>query len=124
MTGPSIRNPDCFIDYLEFPSCDLKATRTFFENLLGWEFQEYGPDYIDFKSGSITGGFFKSEHSAAQDNGSVLVVLKHHDLGKLQNDVIELGGKISKEIFSFPGGCRFHFTEPAGNELAAWCPDD
>lgn len=113
---------DGIIDYVEFPSSDLASTKAFFEGLLGWKFQDYGPEYTDFKSGAISGGFFKSDRSAKQDEGSALVVFKHSNLEQFQIEVESNGGKITKEIFSFPGGRRFHFTEPAGNEFAVWCP--
>jgi uncharacterized protein len=108
------------IDYIEFPSADIQATRTFFEKLLGWKFEDYGPDYTSFQDGRIAGGFWHSAKCAGVAEGGVLVVLYHPRLEEIQKQVLALGGKITREIFSFPGGRRLHFREPGGNELAIW----
>jgi predicted enzyme related to lactoylglutathione lyase len=108
------------IDYIEFQGPDVQATRAFFEQLLGWKFEDYGPDYTSFSDGRIAGGFARSDRRAAVAGGSVLVVLYHPRLEEVQRRVTELGGRIVRDIFSFPGGRRFHFTEPSGNELAIW----
>jgi predicted enzyme related to lactoylglutathione lyase len=108
------------IDYIEFQSPDPHAARAFFERLLGWKFEDYGPDYTSFSDGRIAGGFRRSEKCGELSGGSVLVVLYHPRLEEVQRRVLELGGRIVREIFSFPGGRRFHFTEPSGNELAIW----
>lgn len=112
--------PDNSIDYLEFASRDLPATKAFFTALLGWSFQDYGPDYIAFEDGKMTGGFFHSETVATAAEGAPLVVLYHSDLPAAKARVEELGGTIKRDIFSFPGGSRFHFGEPGGNEFAVW----
>jgi uncharacterized protein len=108
------------IDYVEFPAADPQATRAFFERLLGWKFEDYGPDYTSFADGRIAGGFFRSGQRATAAGGSALVVLYHPRLEEIRQKVIELGGQVVRDIFSFPGGRRFHFTEPSGNELAIW----
>ena len=112
--------PDNSIDYLEFPSKDLQATKTFFSALAGWNFQDYGPEYVAFDDGKATGGFYLSEAISSADSGAPLVVLYHSDLEATQAKVIELGGVITKEIFAFPGGRRFQFAEPGGSEFAFW----
>lgn len=106
------------IDYLEFPAIDIAATKKFYTNVFGWEFVDYGPDYTAFKDGRLNGGFAKTEH--APQAGGALVVIYAIALEALEKAVINAGGKIKKEIFSFPGGRRFHFTDPNGNELAVW----
>ena len=111
------------IDYIEFQAADVQATRRFFEQLLGWKFEDYGPDYTSFQDGRIAGGFSRSDKRCTLEGGSVLVVLYHPRLEEIRQRVLELGGLISKEIFSFPGGRRFHFIEPSGNELAIWSED-
>lgn len=108
------------INYVEFPARDLAATKTFFAEAFGWTFQDYGPDYTAFSNAGLEGGFFTSELAARPQSGSVLIVLYSHTLEATQEKIIAAGGTIVQEIFSFPGGRRFHFTEPSGNELAVW----
>src|SRR5437868_3280882 len=100
------------IDYIEFQAADLAATRRFFEQLFGWTFTDYGPDYTSFNDGRIAGGFARGHGSSTVDRGGVLVVFYHPRLEEIRDRVAEIGGKISKGIFSFPGGRRFHFVEP------------
>ena len=108
------------IDYIEIPARDPAAAQAFFEGLFGWEFESYGPDYIAFNDGRMAGGFFRSSLVVSTDAGSVLIVFYLADLGAGCKRVVELGGTIKKEIFSFPGGRRFHFTDTNGNEYAVW----
>ncbi len=108
------------INYVELPARDLSATRTFLEAAFGWTFTEWGPDYLAFNDGSMNGGFHRSEKSASSESGSALVILYYDDLESIRAKVLDAGGTIEKEIFSFPGGRRFHFLEPSGNEFAVW----
>ncbi len=108
------------INYIEFPARDLTATKAFFTEAFGWSFQDYGPEYISFLDAGVSGGFYQSEESASPGKGSALIVLYSKDLEDTYAKVVKAGGAIVKEIFSFPGGRRFHFTEPSGNELAVW----
>ena len=108
------------IDYLEWPTKDINATKAFFKEVFGWEFTDYGPDYCDFRNDNINGGFYSSEIVSDYKNGSALVVFYSDQLEETQERVKNAGGSIAKEIFSFPGGRRFHFKEPGGNELAVW----
>ncbi len=108
------------INYIEIPAMDLGGTKTFFSELFGWEFQDYGPDYCSFNDGRLDGGFFKSDKTASTESGSVLIVFYRDDLEKAVLDVKAAGGQIVKPIFPFPGGRRFHFTDPSGNEFAIW----
>ncbi|WDE09145.1 VOC family protein [Thalassomonas viridans] len=108
------------INYVEFPSKDLAATKTFFTTVFGWSFQDFGPEYTAFSNEGLDGGFFKSELTSSSEKGAALVVLFSSDLEATLAEVKNGGGIISKEIFSFPGGRRFHFTEPGGSELAVW----
>lgn len=108
------------INYIEFPARDLTATKEFFHKVFGWNFQDYGPDYTSFTGQGTDGGFYQSDLTSAQSTGSALVVLYSDDLEKTEALVTAAGGIIIKPIFSFPGGRRFHFTEPSGNELAVW----
>ncbi len=108
------------IDYVEMPSKDLAATRDFFTQLFGWTFQDYGSDYCAFDDGRLTGGFFASERTGSVADGAPLIVFYHSDLEKICAEVGRLGGRITREIFDFPGGRRFQFAAPGGGEFAIW----
>lgn len=108
------------INYVEFPAADLEATKAFFTAAFGWSFTDYGPDYTAFENQGLDGGFFASELKASTKTGSALVVFLSEDLERTLQKVEEAGGVIIEPIFSFPGGRRFHFTEPSGNEFAVW----
>jgi predicted enzyme related to lactoylglutathione lyase len=104
------------IDYLEVPASHIEKTKTFYQSVFGWEFTDYGPDYTSFHEGRMAGGFSK-ELPAGQ---VVLLVLYSSDLAGVQQKILAAGGRIVKDTFSFPGGRRFHFSDPNGNELAVW----
>ena len=108
------------IDYVEFPSTDLKSTKSFFSSVFGWEYVDYGQEYVDIQGAGIGGGFFLSRDSCRTDAGSALIVFYSDELEATRDRVLEAGGSIVKEIFEFPGGRRFHFTEPSGSEFAVW----
>ena len=112
------------INYIEFPSKDLTVTKKFFSDVFGWEFEDYGPGYTAFSNAGMDGGFFKSEKAASTANGSVLVVIYSSDLEGTQSKIEASGGSIIKPVFTFPGGRRFHFSDPAGNEYAVWSETD
>lgn len=109
------------IDYVEIPVTDLKKTREFFTSLFGWSFKEWGDEYMSFSDGRLDGGF---RHSAkpARSPG-VLLVFFSENLERDVQRVKDLGGTISQDIFSFPGGRRFHFIDPVGTEYAIWAED-
>lgn len=108
------------INYVEFPARDIEATKQFFETAFGWSFVDYGPEYTAFSNQGIDGGFFKSDLFASTGNGSALVVFYSKNLQQTQDKIEHAGGSINKPVFSFPGGRRFHFTDPNGNEYAVW----
>lgn len=108
------------INYIELPSQDLKATKSFFKEVFDWSFVDYGDEYIAFSNQGIEGGFFQSNVNASTDNGSVLVVFYSQTLLETQSKIKDAGGEIIKEIYSFPGGHRFHFCDLTGNEYAVW----
>ena len=117
-TAPQVSaEHDRRIDYIEMAAADIGATRTFYEQAFGWKFTDYGPDYTAFEDGRLAGGFTR-ERSPAR--GGALVVLFAVDIDDAERRVKAAGGKVVKPTFSFPGGRRFHFTDPSGNELAAW----
>ena len=114
--------PREMINYVEFPAKDISATKAFFEKAFKWSFIDYGDEYTAFSNSGIEGGFFKSELTSNTANGACLLVLLSDDLELTEQHVKDAGGLIIQSIFSFPGGRRFHFTEPSGNELAVWSP--
>ena len=105
------------IDYVEFPATDIADTKRFYANVFGWEFTDYGPDYTSFSDGRLSGGFTTAAGVAA---GGVLVVLYARELEAIERAVAKHGGRITRGTFEFPGGRRFHFSDPSGNELAVW----
>ena len=103
------------IDYVEFPGTDLAATKTFYGAAFGWTFQDYGPQYVAFEGQGADGGFTTGDAPEKP-----LVILYAHGLEAMEAKVRGAGGSITKPIFAFPGGRRFHFRDPSGNELAVW----
>ncbi|MDL5514191.1 VOC family protein [Arenibacter sp. M-2] len=108
---------DSHINYVEFKAKDLEEIKKFYKSSFNWSFTDYGPTYIAFSNSGLEGGFEKTEEPIT--NG-VLVILYHRDLNAIKNVIEKSGGEISKDIFSFPGGRRFQFKDPSGNELAVW----
>jgi predicted enzyme related to lactoylglutathione lyase len=108
------------INYVEYPARDLAATRRFFQQAFGWSFEDYGPDYVAFSDQGLDGGFYRSDLAASTASGSALVVFYSEDLEATLARVVDAGGTVVKPVFAFPGGRRFHFTEPSGNEFAVW----
>jgi predicted enzyme related to lactoylglutathione lyase len=105
------------IDYIEFPAVDIGAMKSFYGEVFGWTFVDYGPEYSSFNDGRMNGGFRKEPQVEA---GGPLVVLFATDLKATSARVLKAGGRITRETFEFPGGRRFHFADPSGNELAVW----
>lgn len=108
------------LDYVEYPAADMEATRAFFGQVFGWDFEEFGPDYCAFSKQGLDGGFYRSELYSSTHNGSALLVFYSVDLEATRAKIENAGGRIEKPIFDFPGGRRFHFSEPSGNEFAVW----
>jgi hypothetical protein len=104
------------IDYVEFAGGDISSTKRFYEKAFGWKFTDYGPGYTSFEDGRLSGGFDADTKPAR----GALVIIYADDLEDAQRRVELAGGRIVKPIFEFPGGRRFHFADPAGNELAVW----
>jgi predicted enzyme related to lactoylglutathione lyase len=105
------------INYVEFRANDLEQIKQFYQHSFGWSFTDYGPTYVAFSESGLEGGFEISDEPVI--NGA-LVILYSSDLDSISNRIVQAGGRISKDIFSFPGGHRFHFKDPSGNELAVW----
>jgi predicted enzyme related to lactoylglutathione lyase len=105
------------IDYVELPGRELPATKAFYEGAFGWRFVDYGPTYAAFEGAGLDGGF---QGDGAVAPAAPLVILYADDLEAMLAKVTAAGGAITAPIFVFPGGRRFHFRDPAGNELAVW----
>ena len=108
------------INYIEFPSKDLAVTKTFFAKVFQWTFEDYGEEYVAFNDAGINGGFFRSDQVISTKTGSVLIVFYSAELEDTQAKIEQADGQIIEPIFSFPGGRRFHFADPNGNEYAVW----
>lgn len=113
-------DPDRCIDYIEFGVSDIARVKAFYGEAFGWTFTDYGPDYCEFSDGRMKGGFDAGRPPAP---GGPLVVLYGDDLADLQARIEAAGGRIIKPVFAFPGGRRFHFSDPEGYELAVWSVD-
>ncbi len=111
---------DMKIDYLELPAQDLEKAKSFYTAVFGWKFEDYGPEYCSFNDGRLDGGFYRSELTSSAANGAALVVLYATNLEHLRDRIVAHGATIIRDIFPFPGGRRFHFADPNGNELAVW----
>jgi predicted enzyme related to lactoylglutathione lyase len=107
------------INYVELPLNDVEATKAFYGQAFGWSFQDYGPNYVAF-SGAVVDGGFNAEATVAAAGNGVLVVLYSNDIEATHNAVTAAGGRILRETYAFPGGRRFHFIDPNGNEIAVW----
>jgi predicted enzyme related to lactoylglutathione lyase len=116
-TSMSQADQDRRIDYVEFSTSNMEDTKRFYSSVFGWTFTDYGPDYASFSDGRLSGGFTVVADVTA---GGPLVVVYVADLEGLVSQIEEFGGRIVREVFEFPGGRRFHFADPSGNELAAW----
>ncbi|MEP1307202.1 MAG: VOC family protein [Balneola sp.] len=105
------------INYVELKAKNLEAVKAFYQQVFGWTFTDYGPSYTSFSNSGVEGGFEKTDQKIV--NGA-LIVLHHENLELIQEQVEKAGGIITVPIFSFPGGRRFQFSDPSGNELAIW----
>jgi predicted enzyme related to lactoylglutathione lyase len=114
-----VANINHSINYVEFPLADPAATKTFYTTAFGWAFTDWGPDYISFAGAGVEGGFNR-ESGVLPGAPGVLVILYANDLALTEQRIVEAGGTISTPAYVFPGGRRFHFKDPNGNELAVW----
>jgi uncharacterized protein len=108
------------LNYVEFAANDLPATKAFFQAAFNWSFTDYGSDYAAFSNEGLDGGFYKAEMHSDADKGGALLIFYSNKLEETLAKVEKAGGKVNKAIFTFPGGRRFHFIEPSGNEFAVW----
>jgi hypothetical protein len=105
------------VDYIEFGATDIDRTKGFYQQVFGWRFEDYGPEYTSFQDGRLSGGFTK--HAPVRP-ANPLVVIYATRLEDVEAKIKQAGGKIVRNTYTFPGGRRFHFTDPSGNELAVW----
>ncbi len=112
------------INYIEFSANDFDGTKSFFNSVFGWEFTDYGPDYPAFEGRGFDCGFYRGDKTSQSENGGALPVFFSENLEETERKVIAAGGTAVKGIFSFPGGRRFQFQEPSGNELGVWTDVD
>jgi predicted enzyme related to lactoylglutathione lyase len=89
--------------------------KEFYGTLFGWTFVDYGEDYASFSDSNMNGGF---NADASHRTKAPLAVIETDDIAALEKQVQQAGGKVTMPTFSYPGGRRFHFTDPSGNELA------
>ncbi|HEX2148183.1 MAG TPA: VOC family protein [Pseudorhizobium sp.] len=106
------------IDYVEFNVKDVERAKQFYGDVFGWTFTDYGTDYCEFRDGRLSGGFAKAH--TVTPKGGPLVILFASNLEETLGRVEKAGGQISRPIFEFPGGRRFHFVDPEGYELGVW----
>lgn len=112
------------MNYVEFHAKDMAATKAFFGTVFGWSFTDYGPEYIAFTDEGLDGGFFQSDLASSAENGATLIVFYSKSLNETLQTIEAAGGIITRPIFAFPGGERFHFTDPSGNEFAVWSDEN
>ena len=108
------------IHYIELPATSVAAMKHFYGKAFGWTFTDYGPQYVAFHGAGIEGGFDESQDYIAPHKPGAFVILYSDDLQASHQAVVRAGGEICVETYSFPGGKRFHFKDPSGNELGIW----
>ena len=108
------------INYIEMPSSDIEATKAFYGAAFGWTFQDWGQSYVSFFGAGVEGGFEQDADGRKPSTDGALVILYSSDLEASERAVTSAGGVITRPAYAFPGGRRFQFLDPSGNELAVW----
>ena len=108
------------VTYLELPVGDAERAKTFYATAFGWSFTDYGPSYAATTGGAGDVGL---QADPAERSAAALPVIEVTDLAATQAAVEQAGGTVTRAIFAFPGGQRFHFRDPDGHELAAMQAD-
>lgn len=108
------------IHYIELPAIDMAAMKAFYGEIFGWTFTDYGPAYSSFNGAGIDGGFDGDRGARKPSRQGSLVILYSDNVDASLEAVKAAGAEISVPMFEFPGGRRFHFIDPSGNELAIW----
>ena len=107
--------------YLELPATDVASLKSFYGDVFGWTHQDWGPDYATVHGSGLEVGYNGSDEGKS---GNPLAMIETDDIEAVEAQVRAAGGSITQPIFQYPGGQRFHFTDPAGNELAVMQPDN
>ncbi|MGJ9411993.1 VOC family protein [Aeromicrobium sp. CF4.19] len=110
------------LDYVELGATDLPATKAFYEQAFGWQFTDYGPEYAGVRAPDGTGEVGGLSAMTQPSTGGPLVLLYSEDVDASVAAVTTAGGRVLQEPYVFPGGRRFHFADPSGNELGVWGP--
>jgi uncharacterized protein len=108
------------ISYVEINVKDLPATRGFYEAAFGWEFNDYGPTYAGIRASDGEGEVGGLNAGSEPARGGPLVLLFSNDLDASVAAVEAAGGQVVSGPYDYPGGRRFHFTDPSGNELGVY----
>lgn len=106
--------------YIELPATNTDKMKAFYGSLFGWSFQDWGADYTAFSESGVDGGFNAGDGHRTK---APLVIIETDDIQVMEERVQQTGGTITLPTFKFPGGSRFHFTDPSGNELAVMQPE-
>ena len=114
------------IVYIEFSTTDIVRTKVFYGKLFGWEFKDWGPDYIDTKAenSGVALGFSRIDKAQKPAKNAPLVVLYSDEIEATEKAIVAAGGEITTPIFAYPGGRRFHFNDGMGNILAVCSEPD
>lgn len=108
------------IHYIELPALNLSDMKDFYSTVFGWTFTDYGPTYAAFHGAGIEGGFDEDKTYISPKAAGAFVILYSDDLDATESAIVKAGGKIKVPTYDFPGGKRFHFMDPNGNELGVW----
>lgn len=108
------------LDYVELMTGDLPASRAFYAAAFGWTFNDYGPGYAGIRAPDGDGEVGGLNGAGPGSRGGPLVLLYSDDLDATVAAVRAAGGEILAEPYAFPGGRRFQFADPGGNELGVW----
>ncbi|MBC7800579.1 MAG: VOC family protein [Gemmatimonadaceae bacterium] len=106
-------------NYIELPATDIASSQDFYSRAFDWTFTDYGPTYAATTTGDVDVGL---QADPTHATAAPLPVIQVPDLAAALNSVRAAGGTITRPPFAYPGGQRFHFRDPGGNELAAYTP--
>jgi uncharacterized protein len=108
------------IDYVEIAVSDVAEAKRFYADVFGWTFKDHGAGYTEFSDGRLRGGLTAVTDESSSPGVGPLVIIYTLELEQLAAKIDAAGGEVTREIFSFPGGRRFHFVDPSGNLLGVW----
>lgn len=110
------------LDYVELPVEQTGPVSAFYHEVFGWHFTEYGPDYTAWEEGPCQVGLNGVASAEGRRPSAILPILRVEDIEAARSAVVKAGGTVTVDIFDFPGGRRFHFSDPAGLELGCYEP--